>query len=401
MLGLVPNELWEYSVGDALRNLWRSSHGSDSLEIPGLGESIAVRSARAGIVVALQALGLPQGARIGVPLYCCPVVFKAIVTAGCTPCFIDIERDTFCMSSADLATRRSQVDAVIAVHMFGNVCDVPRLQEVIGGKPIIEDCAQSLGSKLGGRAAGSFGAISVFSFRSGKYLSVGEGGALFSRDAGLRSRLQQAVAAMPVPGRKESRLHVAKTYVRTKLRSRPLYGLVGYRLWRAYNKRVNYSSKSPLVLGRIYQSDLATTLKRLPALESAIQRQRTNANAYARALKLGAGMLCDEPAGAFYNRYQYPIVFPSSEQRDRMACHLLAHGVGTAKPYSDIASVARAHYGYSGDCPVAERVAETVLAIPNHHQLRQQEIARIAQAVNEGWSVNARCPGEVPDCVSA
>ena len=75
--------------------------------------------------------------------------------------------------------------------MFGNVCDMPALREAAPGKPFIEDCAQALGSRLDGRLAGSFGEIAVFSFRSGKYLSVGEGGAVYCSDTDLESRLSE------------------------------------------------------------------------------------------------------------------------------------------------------------------------------------------------------------------
>jgi dTDP-4-amino-4,6-dideoxygalactose transaminase len=99
-----------------------------------------------------------------------------------------VEPETYCLSAGDLSAKRSQIDAVIAVHMFGNLCDMPSLQEAAEGKPIIEDCAQSLGSKLDGRPAGSFGTIAAFSFRSGKYLSAGEGRSVF-QDADVVSTI--------------------------------------------------------------------------------------------------------------------------------------------------------------------------------------------------------------------
>ena len=378
MIGLLPTEYWEYKFSDIIRGLAaalgpRKPNGM--LYIAGLGNCIPARSARAGLVAAIRALDLPPGARIGVPLYCCPVVFKAIKAAGCTARFIDVEPATYCMSAEDLFAKRSQVDAVIAVHMFGNLCDMPGLQEAAQGKPIIEDCAQSLGSKLDGRMAGSFGTIAVFSFRSGKYLSVGEGGALFSSHADVRSRLSQLISEMPAPSRAEECVHVAKTYIRSMLRSKPLYGVVGYPLWYIYNKKVDYSAKSPIVLSQIYRSDLAITINRLALLDSAIERQRANADFYSRTLKLDSGMLCSEKPGTFYNRYLYPIIFPSSEHRDLIAAYLHSRQIDTAKPYKDIADVAAAHYGYAGDCPVAEQIAKRVLVIPSHYSLKKKDVA--------------------------
>jgi perosamine synthetase len=393
MLGLLPTEYWEYKLSDIVHGL-TAALGPRKLDgmlyIPGLGSCTPARSARSALVAAIKALDLPSGARIGVPLYCCPVVFKAIKAAGCTPSFIDVELATFCMSADDLSAKSSQLDAVIAVHMFGNLCDMSRLQEAAQGKPIIEDCAQSLGSKLNGRMTGSFGAIAVFSFRSGKYLSVGEGGALFSAHKDICSRLPQVIAAMPTPSRTEECAHVAKTYIRSKLRSKPWYGAVGYPLWAYYNKTVDYSAKSPIITSQIYRSDFVITNNRLALLDSAIEGQRANADYYSRTLKLDSGMLCSEKPGTFYNRYLYPITCPSSGQRDFIADYLLRRKIDTAKPYKDIVDVAAKYYGYAGDCPVTEQIAKRVLVIPNNYSLKTREVNRIVQFLNEAWSEIAR-----------
>ena len=182
------------------------------------------------------------------------------------------------MSAVDLKAKSSEIDAVIAVHMFGNVCDIPALQKATPGKPIIEDCALSLGSKLDGQMTGSFGDAAVVSFRSGKYLSVGEGGALFSKHSAICARAIELISSLPTPSRREECLHVTKTFLRSALRSKPLYGLAGYALWEAYNRKAEFSAKSPVVEGQIYRTDLSLTETRLDQLDAAIQRRRANAN---------------------------------------------------------------------------------------------------------------------------
>lgn len=388
MISLLPTELWEYRFSDFIRGLvsalgHRKKDGS--LYIQGIGNCIPARSARAGLVAAIKALDLPIGARIGVPLYCCPVVFKAIEAAGCTLRFIDVDYSTYCMSAEDLSRKRSEVDAVIPVHMFGNLCDMPSLQEAARGIPIIEDCAQSLGSKLDGRTAGSFGEIAVFSFRSGKYLSVGEGGALFSNHPEIRARLSTLIDELPIPGRTEECAHIAKTYIRSKLRSKPLWGVAGHHIWSLYNKTVDYSAKSPISLSQIYRTDLAITNNRLSILDSAIVKQRANAEYYFRTLKLDPVMLCSERPGTYSNRYAYPITFPSTEHRDLAAAYLFKHQIDTAQPYKDIADIAAEHYGYAGDCPVSEQIAKRVLVIPCNYRLKERNVQNIAQCLNEGW----------------
>ena len=392
MLGLIPAENWEYSLGEVFAGVISAISAGDvernTINIDGIGSCIPTRSARAAIHTAIKALNLAPSARIGVPLYCCPVVFKAVEAAGCTHCFIDIDLATYCMSSEDLALKRNNLDAVIAVHMFGNTCDMPALINVAQGKPIIEDCAQSLGSKINGMMVGTFGTIAAFSFRSGKYLTVGEGGALFSNQQNMVAKLTEAISKLPAPGIVDELIHLAETYIRTKLRTRPLYGLVGYPLWQFYNKTVDYSAKSPIVFSQSYISDLAIAVKRLQHLNAAIEKQRAYADLYTRILKLEQNMLCMEKPGTFYNRYLYPIFFQSTSQRDLAIAHLHKNQIGTAKPYHDIAAVAAKNYGYKGDCPISEQAADRILAIPSYYRLKENDIKHIAYCLNNFFYCN-------------
>ena len=139
MFDLLPSEHWDYGSADMGRGLVTAAFAPrhDALEgvaLPGFGRCLPIRSARAAIVLALKVLALPARARVGVPLYCCPVVFKAIKAAGCSPRFIDIDPGTYCLSVPDLAAKSEELDAIVAVHMFGNLCDVPRLRDAARGK---------------------------------------------------------------------------------------------------------------------------------------------------------------------------------------------------------------------------------------------------------------------------
>lgn len=391
MLNVLPTEHWDYRLADGVRGLLtalqpRASRNQGPLLIPGVGSCLPVRSARVGIAVALEAFGLRPNASVAVPLYCCPVVFEAVLAAGCNPRFIDVDSDTYCISARDLAAKSSEVDAVIAVHMFGNLCDIPRLQSAAPRKPVIEDCAQALGSRFDGRPAGSLGEVAVYSFRSGKYLSVGEGGAIRTSDAVLEQRVSELVSTLPAANAADEFRHVLVTYLRSALRRRPLWGVVGQHLWDAYNARASYASKSPLALAQVYRTDYAIALRRLPLLDRWIERQRSNADYYCHNLSVDAAMLCCEPAGAFFNRLQYPLLLPTPDQCGRLAARLKENCISAARPYRDIASIAAAHYGYAGDCPQSERIAERVLVIPCNHALRRADVEWIASCVNLAWA---------------
>jgi dTDP-4-amino-4,6-dideoxygalactose transaminase len=261
-----------------------------------------------------------------------------------------------------------------------------KLKAAAEDKPIIEDCAQAIGSLNKGRMAGSFGNIAFFSFRSGKYISAGEGGALYSGNANIYSRASQFVAETAIPTRAEEYLHALKNYIKSILRSRPLYGIAGNRLWHIFNKKMRLSENSNIVLSQIYRADLNIIRRRLPLLGSQIERQRDNAAIFSRNLQLEPNMLCSEKPEMFYNRYHYPIIFPSAEHRDLIAAYLIKSQIDSIKYLDDVVDVAANHYGYKGDCPVAERLSKRVLIIPSYYSLRKKEVQRIAQCVNAGWA---------------
>ena len=390
MFNLIPAEHWDYSVADMIRNLGaslapRPSGPKSNIEIPELGTCLPVRSARAAIVLGLKSLGLRPGAAVAVPLYCCPVVFSAIRAAGCHPRFIDVELNTFCLSADDLAAKNSEVDAVIAVHMFGNICNISAMRKATPNKPIIEDCAQALGSRFNGQLAGSFGEIAAFSFRSGKYLSVGEGGALYCGDPDLRSRVSKLIVELPIPGLRDEVVHVLATTIRSMLRRKPLWGLIGSRLWQAYSEKIKYSTQAPIVLGQIYKTDRDLIVKRLPQLAGFIEKQRSNADYYSWNLALDSDLLCHDDPATFSNRLQYPLLAPSFEQCDRLAKRLQQNQITTTRPYKDIVTIAAKYYGYSGDCPQAERIAKTILMLPCNYAINVAELEHITTCVNRAW----------------
>jgi len=388
MRSLLPTEAWEFGLADVARGIraaFRSRNKPEYFNVHEVGDCIAVRSGRAGIVLALQALKLRKDAVVGVPLYCCPVVFKAIRLAGYNPCFIDEDPENFCLSPRDLEAKVSKLDALIAAHMFGNVCDMPGLIRIMGEKPIIEDCAQAFGSRLNGRIAGSFGNISMFSFRSGKYISVGEGGALCSKDPDLLSRIRELVKAMPDPGRGKDLRHVIETYVRSKLRSQPLWGWLGFPIWSLYNKKTAFVSKSPIAMGRIFSSDFDLAEHRLGKLDYMIKIQRANAGYYLKNLEVGQDSFCLERPGAFYNRFMFPVKLRSQAECDYVSRYLLRNKISTSRPYRDVIEGAALNYGYKGDCPVAEQLLNSTLVIPVHYKVRKSDLEYVARRFNKAW----------------
>ena len=149
---------------------------------------------------------------------------------------------------------------------------------------------------------------------------------------------------------------------------------------------MNLSEKSGVALSQIFRADYAIAKRRLPKLDSDIHKQRANADYYLKTLKLDPGMQCKEKPGTFYNRYQYPVTFPSKEHRDFISEVLFRQRIDSIKYLDDIADVAAGHYGYKGDCPVTEQLSKRVLIIPSYHSLRERDVQHIAQCLNSGWA---------------
>lgn len=139
-------------------------------------------------------------------------------------------------------------------------------------------------------------------------------------------------------------------------------------------------------MGQIFKSDLEIARHRMAHLDQMINSQRRNAAYYISKLSLVSSMLCLERPGTFYNRLMFPVVFSSTKHRDFMRTYLKKSGVSAATPYEEVIEGATKNYGYSGDCPIAERLLKRTLVIPCNHKLRTQDIKRIVQSFNNAWA---------------
>lgn len=115
-----------------------------------------------------------------------------IVHLGATPVFVDILPDAWCLNP-DLVEQAitPQTKAIVAVHLYGNLCDMDALLEIgeRHGIPVVEDAAQAVGSVYQGARAGSMGKFGVFSFHGTKTLTTGEGGMFVTNDPDLYERV--------------------------------------------------------------------------------------------------------------------------------------------------------------------------------------------------------------------
>ena len=154
--------------------------------------AIATSSCTGALHMGMAALGIGAGDEVIMADTNWIATASPIVSLGAKPVFVDILADSWCIDPEKAeAAITPRTKAIVAVHLYGNLCDMDALL-AIGEKhgiPIIEDAAEAIGSVYHGRRAGSMGAFGAFSFHGTKTLTTGEGGMFVTNDADLFERV--------------------------------------------------------------------------------------------------------------------------------------------------------------------------------------------------------------------
>jgi len=150
----------------------------------------AVSSGYMALVLALEGLNVNSGDEVIMPSYTCTALWQAIKFVEATPQIVDIEEETYNLDPQKLDEKVSeQTAAIIFPHMFGqpgNILAVKNTFDI----PIIEDIAQTIGSKLDTHQAGSIGDITVCSFYGTKMIGAGEGGAVLTDSSKIHHKIE-------------------------------------------------------------------------------------------------------------------------------------------------------------------------------------------------------------------
>ena len=158
----------------------------------GVEYAIATSSCTGALHMGLAALGIGTGDEVIVADVNWIASVAPVTYLGATPVLVDVLPDTWCIDPGRAeAAITDHTKAIIAVHLYGNLCNMDSLL-AIGAKhgiPIIEDAAEALGSQWHGRRAGSMGSFGAFSFHGTKTITTGEGGMLVTGDAALYERV--------------------------------------------------------------------------------------------------------------------------------------------------------------------------------------------------------------------
>jgi perosamine synthetase len=151
----------------------------------GVKHAIATASCTGALHMGMAALGIGPGDEVIMADTNWIATAAPIVHLGAKPVFVDILPDSWCIDpKLAEAAITPRTKAIVAVHLYGNLCDMNALLDIGKryGIPVIEDAAEAIGSVYDGKRAGSMGAFGAFSFHGTKTLTTGEGGMFVTND---------------------------------------------------------------------------------------------------------------------------------------------------------------------------------------------------------------------------
>lgn len=159
----------------------------------GVKYAIATSSCTGALHMGLSAINLNPGDEVILADINWIASAAPITYLGAKPVFVDILPDTWCIDPAKAeAAITSKTKAIIAVHLYGNLCEMDALLHIGKryGIPVIEDAAEAVGSLYHGKHAGTMGTFGTFSFHGTKTITTGEGGMFVTNDDQLYSKVR-------------------------------------------------------------------------------------------------------------------------------------------------------------------------------------------------------------------
>jgi dTDP-4-amino-4,6-dideoxygalactose transaminase len=309
----------------------------------GVAECIGVGNGTDALELALRALDIGPGDRVATVANAGGYSTAAIRAAGAEPFYVDIDAESMSMDPRLLeASLSPALRAVIVTHLYGRMADMPALLSVAdaAGIPLVEDCAQAHGARLGGKTAGSWGRLGCFSFYPTKNLgALGDAGAVTTGDAALAARVRRL---------------------------------------RQYGWSRKYCSSEAGRNSRLDELQAAVLSIKLPHLDSWNARRRSIAALYSTRLA-GAGVQAPPPPGESDVAHLYVIRTP---HRERIRTALEGRGIATEihYPIPDHHQEPR-----PVDCrlPETEACCREVLTLPCFPEMRDDEAEAVAGAVLE------------------
>lgn len=306
-------------------------------------KALLTHSCTAALEMAAMLAGIGPGDEVIMPSYTFVSTANAFVLRGATPVFIDIRSDTLNIDENKIeAAITSKTKAIVAVHYAGVGCEMDDILSIAAkhNLTVIEDAAQGVMASYKGKALGSFGALSAFSFHETKNIISGEGGALLVNLPELIERAE--IIREKGTNRSQFFRGQVDKYTWVDVGSSYLPGeLIAAFLWAQFEEAVSITEQRVQLWGRYQEAFLE------------IEEQ-------------GHVHRPSIPHHCKHNAHMYYLIMPNLEIRSRFIEKLRLEGVHAVFHYVPLhSSPAGREYGrVSGSMHNTENLSERLVRLP-------------------------------------
>jgi len=321
--------------------------------------ALAVTSCTGAMHLALLGLGVGPGHEVITTPMTFIATSTAIMEAGATPVFVDVEEKTGNLDASkveEAITARTR--AILPVHLYGQMCDMRALRAIADrhGLRIIEDAAHCIEGERDGVRPGQLSDAACLSFYATKNLTCGEGGAIVSNDTALTERLRLL------------RLHgMTKT---------------------AYDRsREGYQHWDMVSLGWKYNMDnihAALLLPQMERLDATWRKREEVAQRYQALIAEVPGLTWPQTLpGVKHAHHLFPVWIVNG-RRDDVVVGLQERGIPTVVNYRAIHLLTyfRERFGFKpGAFPMAERIGDAAVSLPFYPGIPAEHVTAVAEGL--------------------
>lgn len=303
------------------------------------------------LITALQALRI-TGEVITTP-YSFVATTHSLWWNGIKPVFVDVDPATCNLDPSKIeAAITPKTTAIMPVHCYGKPCDTKAIQEVADkyGLKVIYDAAHAFGVEVDGESILNAGDMSTLSFHATKVYNTIEGGAMVMQDEQTKMRID-------------------------------------------YLKNFGFANETTVVApginSKMDEIRAAYGLLNLRQVDAAIEARRNVAKRYREALRDVPGITFFEDMPGVRHNYSYFPIFVDAEKfgrtRDQLYFDMKAEDVLGRRYFYPLISDFSTYRGLPSatreNLPVAYRLADTVLCLPMHHALTDEDLARVFREI--------------------
>lgn len=314
----------------------------------GLGHFVAVSNGTIAIQMALKALGLSgSGGEVITTPFTWVATLSGIQWEGCKPVFCDIDSATFNIDPEKIeAAITPRTVAIMPVHVFGNPCDVERIEAIAkkNGLRVVYDAAHAVGSTYKGGSLLAWGDVSATSLHATKMLNTAEGGGCIARNGELHEKLKR----IRFFGHDDAKEIVEE----------------------GFN-------------GKLTEVHAALGLANLKYHEEVLADRKRKYMLYKELLGRDDRFVFQEIRMGEPNYSYFPLLFRTESELLAAQSRLAKEGIVPRRYFYPSVNTFRAIVPAAPEMPNAEDIASRILCLPLYWKLQEETVERVCQIIKD------------------